>query len=400
MESKETFGILEKNLGHIFEGDDLISEPNALLTYYTDASQIAGNAKYVVFPKQIEQLRRLIILATKQKQALVPRGSGTDLVGSAVPEDGIVVDFSRMTKIFDFDRKNKTITVEPGVILEKLNNYLKNFDLFFPVIPSSHNVCTIGGMVATNAAGSKAIKYGKTSDNVLEVELLDGQGKTHTIKDASIFGTEGTIGFITKIKLELKNLPKERSLTVYTLDNLEELKNVLPELKEKPNITAIEFVDKKSSSFLKLENKYHLIVEYDDMSGDIKEEEKIKAIWEMRESLRTVYGEKRLDIIEDPYIPEEKLPEFIEWIEMNEIPSFGHLGVGIMHLHFSSEQKRLIDKMLNITKKLGGNVSGEHGIGILKKKYLDKTEKNKIMLLKQKYDPKNIMNPGKMISSW
>lgn len=391
---------IRKHLEQIFEPENVLSDPVHLLAYMTDASQVKGNAIYVVFPKETEQLRRLVIFAARRSLALVPRGGGTGLVGGVVPDDAIIVDLSRMTRISEFDKDNKTIQVEPGVILEKLNNYLKNFGLFFPVVPSSHGVATLGGMIATNAVGSRAIRYGKTSDNVLEVKLLDAKGEIHTITDTSVFGSEGTLGFMIGMKLHLEPLPVERSLSVFEIDTLDEVMETLANLRDNPHITAIEFIDRKSSKLVDLSERYHLIIEFDDLSGDMKDEREIEEVWEMREGYRTLYGEQGLDIIEDPWIPEEKLKEFIEWCNTNDIPCFGHLGVGIMHLHFNIQQKGLIEKMFNLVNNLGGNVSGEHGIGILKKSFLDRSVKSKFNALKERYDPHNIMNPGKVVGSW
>ena len=400
MPEKMKLSEIKNHLEAIFGKEDVISDDSFLLAYSTDASQIPGSAKYVVFPHETDQIRRLILFASRYQIGLVPRGGGTGLVGGAVPNDDIVVDLSKMIRVSNFDKNNKIIWVEPGVILSKLNLFLKEHNLFFPVIPSSHSVCTIGGMAATDAVGLRAIRYGKTSDNILELELLDGSGKTHKITDLSVVGSEGIYGFITKIKLMLVEYPEQISLNVFEFDNLDELLEIIFDLKNNSRVTALEFIDKQSSKLLELEEKYHLIVEYDDDSGDIKTKKEIEDVWTLREGLRTVFGELQLDIIEDPFIPDDKLKEFIEWSEIHDVPCFGHIGVGILHLQFKSSQNKLIDKMLRMVISFGGDVTGEHGYGTLKSKFLNKIDKNNILAIKKKYDPHHIMNLKKVIGKY
>jgi glycolate oxidase len=388
---------INEQLERIFEKKDIISNPIHLIAYKTDASMIKGQALFTVFPENIDQIRRLILFAGRQNLKLVPRGGGTGLVGGAVPNNSVVVDLSKMVKISQFSEDEKTIFVEPGVILEKLNCFLKDYKLMFPVIPSSHKVCTIGGMIATNAVGLRAVKYGRTSSNVLELHLLDGKGKVHILKDRSAIGSEGILGFIVGAKLALEKIPQKKSLSFYEFSELDLLVDKVTDLKKTKGVSAIEYIDKKSSLMIGLEENYHLLVEFENELGDYSDAQKMNEIWSLREGLRTIYGNEGYLTIEDPVLPLSKMKEFLLWCEERDIPCYSHIGVGIVHNQFRQDQRDLIDEMLKYAISLGGKVSGEHGIGILKKKYLSNEIKYNIEKLKKTYDPKNILNPNKII---
>lgn len=388
------------HLDKIFGPENVLVDEAADFVYSTDASQIKGNTLAVVFPKTPASVQRLVLYATRNNISLVPRGGGTGLVGGAVPNGAIVVDFSRMTKVFEFNHSEKTVRIEPGVILSRLNEYFKKYDLFFPVIPSSEKVCTLGGMIATNAVGLRALRYGRTQDNVIEVDFIDGSGKMYSSSDPFIFGNEGTLGFIVGAKINLSRVPFERSLDVLESDDLNEVLAASEVFSKKENVAALEFLDKETSKQLELPSKYHLIVEYVDDSGSIRDEDQISEFWDSREGLRTIQEKSGYSIIEDPEIPLRVAREFITWCESKKIPVFAHIGVGIFHLAFELNRNDLIKEMQDFVKSIGGKPSGEHGIGLTKKEFISDSMKEHFMLLKNKYDPYNIMNPGKIVGTW
>jgi len=192
----------------------------------------------------------------------------------------------------------------------------------------------------------------------------------------------------------LAKLPEQRSMSVFKFDTITNLVEKLDELK-KGNVLALEYVDKLSSNFVGLGDATHLIVEYEGDEGSIKGEE-MQEIWRMRDSLYNSIASKGYVVAEDPKIPLESIDKFLYWLQKNNIPAFGHIGIGVIHPHFKRDSK-LFEEMFMVVKKLKGSVSGEHGIGLLKKGYLDEESVEDIRKLKEAYDPNNILNGGKVI---
>ncbi|MCK5177190.1 MAG: FAD-binding oxidoreductase, partial [Candidatus Aenigmarchaeota archaeon] len=303
----------------------------------------------------------------------------------------------KMNKIQNIDLEKKEVLVQAGVIIKDLNDGLKEHNLFFPIIPSSHKICQIGGIIATNAAGIRAIHYGKTDNWIKEIQIIDGNGNSQTIKDPTeICGSEGILGIIIGAKLKLTDIPEKRTLRVETFDDIDKLCESVKRIAGNKNITAIEFFGKQVSKIAGMKPQYHLFIEFDNDEGDIKEIDKINELVNLRKELGPLVGSKKYTITQDPKIPMNKLPEFIKWLEDNKVPVFGHIGIGIFHPRFRVEQNDLIIEMFELVKKLGGCISGEHGIGLAKKEYLDSKAIEKFKILKKKYDPKNIFNRGKI----
>lgn len=365
-----------------------------LLIYSYDASETKGDALAVIWPTSSEQIKNIIGFANKNNIPLTSRGAGTSLVGGAVPENSIIVDLSKMDTILS--ETKKTITVEAGIIVADLNTYLKSKSLFFPVIPSSDGVATIGGMISTDAAGTRAIRYGKASAWVEEIEVITGAGQIIKTKDISEFaGTEGILGIITKATLKLAAPPEQTSISTYEFDTIEDLiKKVKEELKRK-DIIAIEYTDPLTSSLSGAESRYHLLVEYENDTGAYKTEEEINAAWKLRKGLATVLSAAGYAQIEDPKIPIESIPKFLNWLKEKSIPNFGHIGYGIIHCRLRRDED--LKSFYAEVKKNSGTVSGEHGIGMTKREYIDPSQKKILAEKKRKYDPKNILNRGKMI---
>ncbi|MEA3431026.1 MAG: FAD-binding oxidoreductase [Nanoarchaeota archaeon] len=387
-----------KKIRDIFQNDVSDSEEDKLVYSY-DASNIhQGEADLIVWPKSVLQIRKLISLANRSHFDIVLRGAGTGLVGGTIPQKSVVVDLSKMNKILKFDPERKIIIVEPGVILNDLNNAIKKFNLFFPVIPSSHKVCTIGGMIATNAAGNRALKFGRCANWIKSIIIVDGTGKHIPVKDVVRFaGTEGTVAVIVQAELKLIPIIEKTTMDVFKFKDISDLMAKIKELKSNPSLLSLEFIDKTASRLSDVEEFYRLFAEYSDFSGSIEEKEEIEKIWNYRESFGQILASKGYVLTEDPQIPEDKLPIFIDWLRKNNIPSFGHIGIGIIHPRFKHHSEKLIKEMFNLVLKLGGNISGEHGIGLAKKVFVSKEFKQRIIELKRKYDPKDILNRGKII---
>lgn len=373
-------------------------KPNktTIRAYETDASQIKGKAADVLLPSTIAEVRNAVRVSSR----ITIRGGGTGLVGGAVPQNAqdVVLDLSKLNHIIKLDRQRRTIEVEAGVILDELNFYLKPHGLEFPVQPSSHAVCTIGGMIATNAVGSRATKYGKTSKWVNWVEVIDSQGnlnKKTTTELSDYAGMEGITGVIVKACLKLETI-KSRTMTFIQKQNLEEVIELTRQLKRNPNVSAIELLGKKVSSFLGLNKEYHLLVEFESEQGELNEEESKKAM-KIRDSVYPILTEKKYLRIEDPHLLLDRMSKLIFWLEARDIPFFGHIGAGIIHPCFKKHQEKLIPEMIKFVRRIGGQISGEHGIGLLKKEFVDPNDKRILVNIKKRTDTQNKFNIGKVI---
>jgi glycolate oxidase/D-lactate dehydrogenase len=363
------------------------------LVYSFDASNLEGKPYAIVWPETKEDIHKTILYAIRHHLTIVPRGAATGLVGGTIPTDSIVIDFSKMNR---FQINEGYALVEPGVVLDDLNS---SSDMFLPVIPSSYKVCTIGGMIATNAHGKRSVKYGRIDNWIEELEVFDGTGKNIKVRKENVSdfcGKEGTTGIIIKAKLKLTEKIQGNTLSVFSFDNIGSTIEKVKELKQ-DDITALEFLDKYTSVLAGFEEKNHLIVEYNNDEGQIDDKEEIKQIWEARDSIAPKLMSEGLTFIGDPKLEIDNLGKLLVWFKRNKIPCFGHIGTGIIHPHFKPHDLK-IEEMFTLLKELNGDISGEHGIGLLKKKYISKEFAEKIRELKRKYDPNNILNRGKIIN--
>jgi len=364
------------------------------IVYSTDASGEQGKVSRVVFPTTIAEIKDLI----RKNKNLVLRGGGSGLVGGAVPLNSVVIDFSKMNHILNIDIENKEVEVEPGVILNELNNELDKYSLEFPVKPGSSAICTIGGMIATNASGERAVKYGTTSDWIKELEVITGKAENLKIGkvDMNDFsGMEGITGAIIRAKLKLSS-KKERTASLLKVDTLERVVETVRKLKMLKDISMIEFFDKFSSKSLKLEEAYHILVEFESSQGTLKGKEYTKMI-EMRDGIYPALASIGYTQIEDPKILLTKFEEFAEWLEKEKVPFYGHIGTGIIHPLFRENEEDKINEMYSQIRKMHGKVSGEHGIGLKKKIYVEETDKKILRVVKKRYDPQCKINCGKVI---
>jgi len=369
---------------------------NIIKVYETDASCVEGRAAAVENPATIGGVQNVVRLNSR----VVIRGAGTGLCGGCVPQNGqdVVLDLSKLIKIEKLDKERKTIEVEAGVILDDLQNYLAQFGLEFPVNPSSHEVCTIGGMIATDAVGSRAVRHGKTSNWVNWIEVVDSKGelqrKTRTeLSDYS--GMEGITGVIVKAGLKLTE-KKQRTASLFSCDDAGEIVEIVRELKRDSSVSMVEFVGRDIAEWLGLEKSYYLIVEFESDFGNLKAKE-YDEIMKMRDKIYPLLADRGYVRIEDPKILIDKFGKLLLWLETKKIPVFGHLGSGIVHPCFSKKQEKLIPEMIKVVKKLGGQVSGEHGIGFLKKEFVEPNDKKILINIKKRTDAGNKFNIGKVI---
>ncbi|MFH0860679.1 MAG: FAD-binding oxidoreductase [Candidatus Altiarchaeota archaeon] len=369
------------------------------LVYSQDASQLQGEARIVVWPRSAAQVSDIVKLALKLGTDIVARGGGTSLVGGVIPGNSIVLDMSRMDRVLEVSDGGKYALVEPGVILDDLNLRLKEKRLFFPVIPASRRVCTIGGMISTDAVGERALRYGRTGEWILSLEVVDGRGEIRTLDAKAvkeIVGTEGCVAVITKAKLRLADAIPKRSISVFECDDISSLTAEASKYRKREDVLAVEYVSKIAADLTGVGKNYTLYAEFSSDAGKINDGSEVDRIWEEREGVGAILSSKGYDVKEDPKIPLERIQEFLMWLDNHGVPSFGHISVGIIHPRFRKGQEDKIREMFLLVEKMGGVVSGEHGIGITKREYAPKELVERIKKLKKKYDPDGVFNRGKI----
>ena len=409
-----------------------------------------------------EEVSKIMKYAYENTIPVTPRGSGTGLVGAAVPiHGGIMIDLSKMNKILEIDEENLTLTVEPGVLLMEILKFVEEHDLFYPPDPGE-KTATIAGNINTNAGGMRAVKYGVTRDYVRGLELVLPNGEViqaggkvvknssgYSIKDL-VIGSEGTLAIVTKAILKLLPLPKKAVSLLIPFPDLEKAIDTVPKIiKSKSIPTAVEFMqraaivaaeeflgkkfpDNSSDAYLLLtfdgnskeeiernyENVANICLEAGALDVYISDtQERQESIWTARGAFLEAIKASTTDMDEvDVVVPRNKVAEFVIYTHELEkkfdirIKSFGHAGDGNLHIYILKDQleeevwqkklKDVMEEMYKKSRELNGQVSGEHGIGFAKKPYLHKALSPEAMTImkgiKMTFDPKNILNPGKV----
>lgn len=409
-----------------------------------------------------EQVSLIMKHAYSRTIPVTVRGSGTGLVGAAVAVNGgIMIETTMMNKILELDKDNLTVTVQPGVLLMELAAFAEENDFLYPPDPGEKSA-TIGGNISTNAGGMRAVKYGVTRDYVRELTVVMPNGEIlklgakvaknssgYSLKDL-VIGSEGTLCIICEAVLKLIPLPKVSiSLLVPFVDMKSAIEAVPKIIRSKITPTAVEYLsrdtilfsesylgkkfpDSKSDAYILLTFDGNTIAQVEaDMSAVanlcieigaidayiVDTEERKKSVWSARGAFLEAIKASTTEMDEcDVVVPPNKVDEFIKYThllskEINiRIPSFGHAGDGNLHVYICRDdlsdsvwQDKLtlcFDKMYKKAEELGGLVSGEHGIGFSKIKYLKRqmgdTPIRLMQGIKQVFDPKNILNPGKV----
>jgi glycolate oxidase len=452
------FSFFRKKIGDILPGR-VLTEPEDLFCYGFDASSTEGTPSAVVRPANTGEVSELAAFAFKNETPIVPRGAGTGMTGGSVPlRESAILSLEGMNRILEIDEKNMVAVVEPGVINGHLQEKLEEPGLFYPPDPASLNFCTLGGNVAENAGGPRAVKYGVTRDYVLGLEVVLPDGKVlstggKTFKGVVgydltrlMVGSEGTLGIVTKIFLKLLPLPEEIVTFLCTfslLDNAAEAVNkislspVTPRTLEIIDRESIIAVEKYRSVGLPLDTEAVLLIEVDGTHAAVSDDaEKIASIckdchgmvkiaedmyskqrlWEARRAISpALYKIKPTKISEDIVVPRGRVPEILKDLkDIGErynltIANFGHAGDGNIHVNVMTDKSdeeeyqrahSAIKEIFEATLKLGGTISGEHGVGLTKMPYVGmelSEESLRIMReIKKVFDPKGILNPGKM----
>ncbi len=414
----------------------------------------------VVFPESREDVVRLVEVCYEEEIPIFPRGAGSGLTGGAVPtsERGVVVSFERMNR-FEVDVENATAKVQPGVVTYDFQRYVEKLGLFYPPDPSSFKYSTIGGNIAENAGGPRCLKYGVTREYVLGLEAVIKEGKTirtgnPILKDVAGYditklfvGSEGTLGLLTEATLKLIPKPPARATALALFDDLETVgkavtrimtSGIFPSALEFMDRDAIRAVEDYKPAGLPKEVEALLLIEVDgpetavreqidevkrllsDMGVEVRvaqDEESAQRLWTARKNLGPALGNlKTGKINEDIVFPRtylaEALPKLREIARRYDLLMvvFGHIGDGNLHVNLLYDKsnreeeeraERAVDEVFELALSYHGSITGEHGVGLTKKKFLKwqfgDTGYELLRGIKLLFDPKNLFNPGKVV---
>ena len=369
------------------------------LIYNVDASHFHNDEKTEVFlPNNRNEVISIVENAVKEWKKIICRAWWTNLVGNCLPsKNTIVIDLSALNKILD--QSVNSITVEPWLTTDELNEILEKYNLYFPVQLGSHAAAQIGGMIATNWAWMRAIKYWKMEKWVEEMEVLTvNEKKEIKIQTLShdeaidFFWAEWSLGIILNAKLKLTKKPTSFSLIFKEFLNLYNAVLYVKAVKDKNNydLSALEIINPQVAKTIWLEDKYYVLIEYEnDTDWNIKGLDEIKEIRAKRDACYAATVNAGYPQIEDPEV-HEHVEDLLKWCEDNNIPLYGHIWIWVLHPHFNDKQEGLMDEMYKLVQKLWWSVSGEHGIWKKKQKYLSDEEKNDIKKIKEKRDSNDI----------
>lgn len=414
----------------------------------------------VIKPRTAEEISTIIKICNQEKIPVTPRGAGTGLSGGAIPHlGGVLLSTERMNSILQIDEQNLQVITEPGVITEVLQNAVKEKGLFYPPDPSSRGSCFIGGNIAENSGGPKAVKYGVVKDYVLNLEVVLADGSiistgANVLKNSTgynltqlMVGSEGTLGIVTKIVLRLIPFPKYDLLMLAPFASLEKASEAVsavfragfvPSALELVEIDALKIVSKMVDSYAVPVNDdiaAHLIVEVDGNNMDVlmqdmeaiaellqqydageiffaDDAQQKNELWKLRRRVAEAAKLAGYTIEEDTVVPRAALPALIKGAKQLgmqhdfSVVCYGHAGDGNLHIRIkkegipnsygNDEMNKILRSLFILVKELGGTISGEHGVGLIQKSYTDIVfEDVKLKLLRE---IKNAFDPNNILN--
>jgi glycolate oxidase len=449
---------------------NIIVDAEKRYTYSHDETEDYSFLPDVVLkPGTADEVSRIMKLCSAHALPVTPRGGGTGLSGGALPiNKGVVISMERFNKILHIDELNLQATVEPGVITEVFQNAVKEKNLFYPPDPASKGSCFIGGNIAENSGGPKAVKYGVTRDYVLNLEVVLPTGEiiwtgANVLKNSTGYnltqlmcGSEGTLGIITKIVFKLRGYPQKNVLLLIPFITNEEACRGIAAIftagiqpsgmeffERDAAMKTIDYVEKiyasKVTTSFPEEMDAYLLCELDGNDEEVlmRDAERVmnvvekfqvgevlfaetaaqkEELWKIRKNISPAVNAYSLTKSEDVVVPRANLPKLITGIKeigkrygFNSV-CFGHLGDGNLHVNVLKEQisdedwnTKIVEgigEIFKLSVSLGGTLSGEHGIGIAKKPYMpiamSEVNLNLMRGIKKAFDPKGILNPGKI----
>ncbi len=424
---------------------------------------LRAEPEVVVRAADAAQVADILKLAQRERVPVTPRGAGTGLSGGAVPVcGGIILSLEKMKRILEIDKENLMATVEPGVITGDIHRAVEAEGLFYPPDPASLDSCTIGGNIAEGAGGPRAVKYGVTKDYVCGLEAVLPSGEIITcggklVKDVTgynmvqlLIGSEGTLAVVTKIILRLVPLPEVRVDLLVPYDDFQSAANTVSAIIAHRIVpTTIEFMERDSVAaaerLLQKEVPHHdaaahLLIQLDgsrpemvdadyEVVGDLclengardvlvaKDQYTRDRLWEARRKiLDALKQESPINHMEDVVVPRAEIPSLLKGIKdiaaryAVRIVSFGHAGDGNVHVNVLKDDlpierweelvPALTEDIYRLTLELGGTITGEHGVGVSRRRYLplalDAAQIELMRGIKAVFDPNGILNPGKI----
>ncbi|MGB5992642.1 MAG: FAD-linked oxidase C-terminal domain-containing protein [Desulfobacterales bacterium] len=449
---------IRRRISDVLGDECIVTNQDEVGTYSKDASGLSYPPELVIRVQETAQIQRLMRLANEYSFPVIPRGGGSGLAGGCLPVlGGVVLSLEKLNRIISVDTQNLIAKVQPGTITKDLRDAVQQKKLFFPPDPAGMDQSTIGGNAATNAGGPSCVKYGTTKDYILGLEAVLPSGRmintgTQTRKGVVgydltqlLVGSEGTLGIITGLILKLIPYPASVNAVTAVFSDLPSAMQAVTQILNRGHLpSAIEFLDAKFLLLVKDILPFHvpgkkstlLIIEVDgdpaQTKRDIKtigkilkevgathllpafNEKEREDIWNVRRqvSLR-IHDNYALYIPEDVAVPIGKIPALVAELPKLEaeygfeIYAFGHAGDGNIHLNITAQNRDNMNRVEMGVKailarviQMGGTISGEHGIGQAKKRYLSmELSAESIRLqteIKKVFDPNMILNPGKI----
>lgn len=454
---------IKNQLKNLVGDSNYFDSPEEKLVYSYDGTPLISQVPEAILkPRSAEEVSDILKLANAEHFSVVPRGSGTGLSGGSVPvKDSVVLLFNHWKQILEIDSDNMTAWVQPGVITADLHQSVEKLGLFYPPDPGSQNICTIGGNVAENAGGLRGLKYGVTKNYIMGIEMVLPNGELivnggKNVKDVAgynlrdlVVGSEGTLGIFTKILVRLIPKPETTRTLVAYFNKMTDAAETVSEIIANHIIPCtVEFLDK--TTIQAVEQNAHLglpgdigallLLEVDGHSQVVREEaeqvekiclrkgarevkvasteaEALKLKTARRAAFASLARIRPTTILEDATVPRSNLASLVEKIDQISrkynltIGNFGHAGDGNLHPTCLTDERdkdeiarveKAFTEIYSETIKLGGTITGEHGVGLAKRGFLEDMIQvpalEAMRKIKSAWDPNQVLNPGKIIS--
>ncbi len=450
-------------LKELVGSENYLDSPEDKLVYSYDGTPlISQEPEAILRPRSAGEVAEILKMANVDGFSVIPRGSGTGLSGGSIPTpDSIIILLNHWDKIIEIDSNNLTAWVQPGLVTGKLHQEVEKLGLFYPPDPGSQDICTIGGNVAENAGGLRGLKYGVTKNYIMGIEMVLPNGELivnggKNVKDVAgynlrdlVVGSEGTLGVFTRILIRLIPKPETSKTLLAFYDRLTDAAETVSDIIASHIIPCtVEFLDKTTiqsveefahpglpdniNALLLLEVDGHEEVVRRDAetiekickrngATEIKtakdEDEALKLKTARRAAFAALARVKPTTILEDATVPRSNLATLVEKIDAIsnkynlQIANFGHAGDGNLHPTCLTDERdeeeilrveKAFNEIYEETINLGGTITGEHGVGLAKKGFLEKMIEvpalEAMKKIKLAWDPNEVLNPGKIIS--
>ncbi len=448
-----------KQLESIVGKENILYHKEDVIVYEQDAFVMSAIPDFVVFPSKASEVSDIVKLANKEGIPIVPRGAGTGISGGAIAvSGGIMVSLTRMNRILEIDLKDRLAIVEPGVVNLELTKAVAPYGFFYAPDPSSQMVCTLGGNVAENAGGIHCIAYGTTTNHIIGLEVVLSNGEIIEIGGKTLdtplydlvgimVGSEGTLGIVTKIILKLMRRPEAVGTMLAIFDSIDDAgqtvadiieNGIIPAALEMMDALSIRAVEEALHAGYPMDAEAVLLIELEGIEETLrrsfslirdlciknrardvriaKTEGERQLLWKGRKSVAGAVGKIRPNqYTQDGVVPRPRLPEVLrKVIEIGKeksllIANIAHAGDGNLHplILFDprkpGELERVIEaggEILKLCVEAGGTITGEHGVGIEKNKYMSwlfsGDDLKAMEKIKDTFDPKGLFNPGKI----